>query len=260
MMITCQCGKSHTFTNRSNYNRALRGSGLCNGCSRKGKNRTPEQRLKISEMTKLAMSQPEVHDRFVRSFTQEVRRKHSRNASEQMKRLFRTDAERLLWEAKVSGATKLKWNTRPPEEQEKIRTQISLGRRIFSLKMMDPEYKKNHVRKTLCSGKTRDTKPEKKVKAILEIMSLPFEHPYQVEDKVYDFFIPSLNLLIEVDGIYWHAKGLSDHQMNTMQRKHKTNDTYKTNLAQNLGFGLLRVWEDEIDLTSVTERILSYEQ
>ena len=78
------------------------------------------------------------------------------------------------------------------------------------------------------------------------------------KDKEYDFYIPSLNLLIEVDGVYWHGKNLNESQMNHMQIKHKKNDAYKNQLAKSLGYNLERFWEDEININSVTERISEY--
>ena len=103
-----------------------------------------------------------------------------------------------------------------------------------------------------------DTKPERQLKAILDVSKLIYEHPFQVDDKVYDFFIPSLNLLIEVDGNYWHGYGLTKQQMNPMQFKHRTNDTFKTKLAKRRGFNLLRIWENSVTPTFVMERISQY--
>jgi very-short-patch-repair endonuclease len=76
---------------------------------------------------------------------------------------------------------------------------------------------------------------------------------------VYDFYLPKLNLIIETDGVYWHGKGLSENQMNDMQKKHKRNDEYKNYLAKKNNFKLLRIWEDEIEPNKVLERIYQYE-
>jgi very-short-patch-repair endonuclease len=43
--------------------------------------------------------------------------------------------------------------------------------------------------------------------------------------------------------------------MNNMQKKHKLNDIIKNNLAQSLGYKLLRVWEDEINESNLIKRI-----
>lgn len=84
---TCKkCGKKSEYNNRSNYRRALRGSGLCNGCARTGQKRTPEQCRIISEATIAAMRTPEVYEKFVASYTSENRKKRSDSAARQMKR------------------------------------------------------------------------------------------------------------------------------------------------------------------------------
>jgi hypothetical protein len=51
------------------------------------------------------------------------------------------------------------------------------------------------------------------------------------------------------------GKNLTNGEMNNMQKKHKLNDIVKNDLAKSLGYKLLRVWEDEIDISSLTERI-----
>ena len=88
MTIKCPCGKEHSFTNRSNYNRALKGSGMCNGCARIGQKRTPEQCQKIGEATKIAMSHPDVYERFIASYTPENRAKRSESTKQQMERIL----------------------------------------------------------------------------------------------------------------------------------------------------------------------------
>ena len=258
MTIKCPCGKEHSFTNRSNYNRALKGSGLCNACARKGQKRTAEQRQQISEATKLAMRQPDVYERFINSYTPENRKQRSVSGIRQMANMLKTDVDKFQWSCKVSQGTKNKWNSRPLLEKKKIRQQIATGRKKFNELMSNAEYKQNHVRKCLCNGKTKDTRAEKKVRAILELNKVEYVFQYQIQDKVFDFYIPSMNLLIEVDGTYWHGKGLKQTQLNSMQKKHKKNDEYKNNLAKSLGYNLERIWEDEISVNLVTERISQY--
>ena len=59
------------------------------------------------------------------------------------------------------------------------------------------------------------TKPELKFKEILDSNNIEYKHQYSVQwkkgwKKWYDFYLPTLNLLVEIDGIYWHGKGLKD--------------------------------------------------
>ena len=204
------------------------------------------------------MADPIVYSKFKSSYTPENRQKRSTSATQQMRRILKTEVDRTLWECKISNATKAKWKSRTPAEKQKIRLQISKGRKIFQQKMSNSNYKKEHIRKILGSGKITDTKPERQLTAILEVCKFTYKHPFQVEDKVYDFYIPSLNLLIEVDGNYWHGKGLTRKQMIPMQLKHRKNDIFKTKLAKQNGFNILRIWEDAVNMNSVSERISNY--
>ena len=70
------------------------------------------------------------------------------------------------------------------------------------------------------------------------------KHSYQS-----DIFIPSLNLIIEIDGDYWHGntgnprfKVLNKHQLKT-----KETDNLRTKELQEKGFKVLRLWESEIE-------------
>jgi len=50
--------------------------------------------------------------------------------------------------------------------------------------------------------------------------------------------------LIEVDGIYWHAR--NENNRPKYWKKIKNNDEYKNKLAKDREFKLVRIWEDEI--------------
>ena len=63
----------------------------------------------------------------------------------------------------------------------------------------------------------------------------------------YDFYIPSKNTLIEIDGIYWHGKGIDDAKLNETQKRNRLNDNRKTCIAKENGYDLIRIWEDEIE-------------
>ncbi len=90
------------------------------------------------------------------------------------------------------------------------------------------------------------TTPEKTFTAILEELDILYETQKIVGGKIYDFFIPSKNILIEVDGIYWHSKGKELKEMSPMQKKTFYNDIKKNAIAKNNGYDIERVWEDDL--------------
>jgi len=65
-----------------------------------------------------------------------------------------------------------------------------------------------------------DTKPELEFKSILDRLQIKYEHPYMVNlGKRYasiDFYLPEHDMLIEVDGDYWHPKELKDLNFHTL--------------------------------------------
>jgi len=99
--------------------------------------------------------------------------------------------------------------------------------------------------------KIKETKPELEFKRLLEINNIKYIFQYAIQwkhgwKKWYDFYIPSVNMLIEIDGVYWHGKGLLDEQLNNQQRQTRLNDTIKNELAKTNNYSLIRIWSDEI--------------
>jgi very-short-patch-repair endonuclease len=99
--------------------------------------------------------------------------------------------------------------------------------------------------------KSSNTKPELLFKSILDVLNIEYKQQYHLQKKIYDFYIPSKNLLVEIDGTYWHGKDLSFFDMNMIQRKAFRNDLRKNGIAAVLGYQMLRLWEGEINLKGV---------
>lgn len=99
------------------------------------------------------------------------------------------------------------------------------------------------------------TVPEKMVYAELTRMGIPFlflndlhaQIPEIDFDKWYqaDFIIPSLKLIIEVQGAYWHSKPKTVEE-----------DAYKFAIYQTVGYKALAWWDFDI-IASVTDLFLS---
>lgn len=80
---------------------------------------------------------------------------------------------------------------------------------------------------------------------------LGVEYVYQFEAKsigrFYDFAIISHRILIEVDGDYYHAKGLDYKDMSPMQKHNHRVDEYKNTWANLNSWKLIRIWEEDIN-------------
>jgi very-short-patch-repair endonuclease len=99
--------------------------------------------------------------------------------------------------------------------------------------------------------KIKETKPELEFKSLLETNNIKYIFQYAIQwkrgwKKWYDFYIPTVNTLIEIDGVYWHGKGLLDEQLNNQQQQTRLNDTIKNELAKTNNYSLIRIWSDEI--------------
>lgn len=108
------------------------------------------------------------------------------------------------------------------------------------------------------------TKPELEFKKLLEENSINFVFQKDVQwkrgwKKWYDFYIPEYNMLIEIDGVYWHGKNVHTKDLNKQQWNTRKNDRLKNYLAKIKGYKLLRIWSDEIENFNIKQILNRYE-
>ncbi len=90
-----------------------------------------------------------------------------------------------------------------------------------------------------------NTKPELAMKAWLESRGVEFRQQELLFDHIWDFVIPSLKLIIEVDGCYWH--GCPIHCPNSVVGKSRTVlDHEYDSIAKNNGWVVRRIWEHDL--------------
>lgn len=95
-------------------------------------------------------------------------------------------------------------------------------------------------------GFYKDTKPELKMKEILTELNIPFEHQFKLRNHLFDFHILNTNILIEVDGDYWHSNPKIYSKLNKTQQKQKERDIKHSTIVKTNNFILLRFWESDI--------------
>lgn len=93
------------------------------------------------------------------------------------------------------------------------------------------------------------TKPEQQLKAILDKLQIAYKSQFfiTVDSKTfsYDFYLPAYNIIIEVDGDYWHGgPGVKEAWFGVKDTKQK--DTLKDKIAIEQGYGIIRIWESEL--------------
>jgi very-short-patch-repair endonuclease len=92
------------------------------------------------------------------------------------------------------------------------------------------------------------SKPERLMEDILKSHGIEYVYQQEVSGFFYDFYIPSKNILIEVDGDFWHCKPGSPYETPKMpeQVKNVVNDKKKTAVACSNNYTLIRFWESDI--------------
>lgn len=100
-------------------------------------------------------------------------------------------------------------------------------------------------------GYYNDTKPEIEAENILQKYNLNYKKQkalkYNNRYRLYDFLLTDYNILLEIDGTYWHSKGIKDEDIKSECLKEtRINDHIKDKLAQDNGYTLIRIWEDEL--------------
>jgi len=85
-------------------------------------------------------------------------------------------------------------------------------------------------------------------KEILNKLKVVYERQFYAKDikRYYDFYLPELNVLIEVDGDFYHSYGKVYEEMTPMQKKNHRVDEIKNEWAAMHGYALIRIWEHDI--------------
>ncbi len=110
-----------------------------------------------------------------------------------------------------------------------------------------------------------NTKPEKIFKEVLNELNIEFIPQYYLfydgqKYKIYDFYIKKKNLLVEIDGDYWHANPMFFNELNKYQKSVRENDRAKNEIAKNFGYNIMRFWENDLkkNKPEIKEKIKSY--
>jgi very-short-patch-repair endonuclease len=101
----------------------------------------------------------------------------------------------------------------------------------------------------MLSQKNKFTKPEMIVNEYLKQYNIECfpQHP-MFNRFVVDFFIPSLNIVIEVLGDYWHGNPLKyiDDKLTEKQLKSREKDKFKNEYLTEKGYEVHMIWENDI--------------
>ena len=84
----------------------------------------------------------------------------------------------------------------------------------------------------------------------LEKLGVEYIWQFEAKDigRFYDFYLPKHNLIIEVDGSYYHSdpRVVDENKLNPMQKRNKRIDEHKDEWALMHGIPIMRIWEYDI--------------
>jgi very-short-patch-repair endonuclease len=92
------------------------------------------------------------------------------------------------------------------------------------------------------------SKLEQKFENLLVELGIKFINQHPLNGYLYDFYIPKHNLLIEVDGDWFHCNpDVHPEAIHEIQKFVKENDERKNLIAKENNIPLLRFWEKDIN-------------
>ena len=118
----------------------------------------------------------------------------------------------------------------------------------------------------LRSQRRKGSSIERKFEEIIQKYKISYEKQYivyyqtndmKVKHVAYDFFLSDLNLLVELDGDYWHANPAIDwKKLTSIQTRNIENDKMKNDLAKAINLSIVRFWERDIHLENFESKVL----
>lgn len=163
---------------------------------RKGEN------WKHSEETKEKMRGPRPH----------AKRPHSDETKQKLKEAAKNRLSRGPHSPETIEKMKEAWSKRKENEQEYAEYINKLKERMTTPEAIARV--RNNVAKRLenpnMAQRQFDTKPEKMFQLFLEDNNINYTKQHKIITDngtwTYDFFLPDMNILVEIDGEYWHSK------------------------------------------------------
>lgn len=87
---------------------------------------------------------------------------------------------------------------------------------------------------------------ERKMIKILNELNISFKYQFRLKNYSFDFRILDTNILIEVDGDYYHGNPKIYSKLNKIQLKQKQKDIKHNEMAKINSYVLLRFWGSDV--------------
>lgn len=132
-----------------------------------------------------------------------------------------------------------------------------MGQPIQKMGSTKTTNKKKRILRTRSDVRPRRKHPEygtsklelRFAKDFLDRLGVHYIYQFKAEEigRYFDFYLPQENLIIEVDGDYWHGYGVLHEDKNRTQRHTEWVDKEKDLWAASHGIPVLRIWEHDIN-------------
>lgn len=134
------------------------------------------------------------------------------------------------------GGTYQKPRSKTVKKKRKLTTSEIIKKNIERSKKPHPEYGTSKLEK-------------KFAKDFLKKLGIKYEEQFYAESikRYYDFYLPDYQIIIEIDGDYWHSYGKVYEEMNPTQKRNARVDKIKNEWALSHGFPIIRIWEHDIN-------------
>lgn len=171
---------------------------------------------------------------------------------EKFKRSFSITANTDEHKRKCSEAAQKLWND--PEKRAYISHLVSIDnknnpKKIMARKkalevFMNKKWFRNHMTTIRTKQSDQPSILELVIKQVLDEMDINYISQYRLGYYLYDFFLTDYNILLEVQGEYWHH--------NTTVK-----DSAKATYASNQGYVIKHIWEHEFGQHGKIKKIIS---
>ena len=91
------------------------------------------------------------------------------------------------------------------------------------------------------------TWPEEEFEKLLNEVGIEFTCQKIIGRKIFDYYLPKYNMVVEVDGDYYHGNpDTNKGRLNKMQNRNRKVDRFKNELALKNGYKIERIWENSL--------------
>ena len=226
------------------------------------RNHSPETRAQMSASAKLRANTPEGRARMSKAAKAQVvnpfeGRKHTEEAraiikAKRAQQVFSEESIKKQADAHRGKPSPKKGTKQPGEIKTRISTTLQSKREHLSQKAKDryaretEEQRQHRLIPWIEAGRRQqDTAIEVYVAQSLDIQDIEYEPQKRIGYYIADFYIPSRNTVLEVNGCYWH--GCESCGFNSAwHSKRRLKDKRRTTYLINKGYTVVVIWEHQL--------------